>query len=169
MTKRVNGKNKGNSYERKIANLLSERFAPYLGVTTGFRRNSDSGSYFGGTNQSRTQTHSLDYAVFGDLICPKNFRYVVECKHYKTPPSWSGFLNGEVRQWDDWIAQNTQDSVNAARPGALIVKYNNVPDLVFLEQEVSALRRCFQYRVRHVYLLTDWLNQTDSEFFSTDA
>jgi hypothetical protein len=35
MTKRVNGKQKGNGFERKIANLLSERFAEILGIEQG--------------------------------------------------------------------------------------------------------------------------------------
>ena len=66
----VNGKQKGNGFERKIANLLSETFEPYLGISNGFRRNPDSGSFWGGSNLHRTLTHDTDYAVFGDLICP---------------------------------------------------------------------------------------------------
>jgi hypothetical protein len=165
MSKKVNGKNKGNTYERKIANLLSERFQEYLGLESGFRRNSDSGSYFGGSNSSRTQTHSLDYAVFGDLVCPKNFLYVVECKHYKTPPSWCSFLDGSVKQWDEWLAQNDNDCRGAGLSGALIVKYNNVPDMVFLNDKTLPIRQCFQYRERAVYKLSDWLTLPDSAFF----
>jgi len=165
MSKKVNGKNKGNSYERKIANLLSQRFRPILGIEKGFRRNGDSGSYFGGTNQTRTQTHSLDYAIFGDIICPQNFKYVIECKHYKTPPSWQSFLDGSVKQWDDWIAQNNQDAENAKLPGALIIKYNNVADMVFLTEYQETIRQCFIYQNRYVYRFSDWLILPDSTFF----
>jgi len=165
MSKKVNGKNKGNSYERKIANLLSQRFQPILGIEKGFRRNGDSGSYFGGSNQARTQTHNLDYAIFGDIICPQNFQFVIECKHYKTPPSWQSFLDGSVKQWDDWVAQNDQDCLNAKLPGALIIKYNNVSDMVFLTQEETSIRQCFRYKQRYVYQLSDWLTLSDSVFF----
>ena len=97
----TNGKNKGSSFERKIANLLSDRFESKLGIKNGFRRNPDSGSFFGGSNKQRTQSYSLDYALFGDLICPRNFRFSIECKHYKTPPTLKAlpvvFL--QSRQW----------------------------------------------------------------------
>jgi len=165
MPKKTNGKQKGNSFERKIANLLSDRFQTYLGVETGFRRNSDSGSYFGGTNKTRTETHNLDYAIFGDLICPTDFRYVVECKHYKSPPSWQAFVDGTVKQWDDWIAQNDQDSISAKKPGVLIIKYNNVSELLFSQHHIEQLRPCFIYQTRYVYRLSDWLTLPDNQFF----
>ena len=46
----VNGKQKGNRFERDIANMFSERFATYTGIEKAFRRNPDSGSFFGGSN-----------------------------------------------------------------------------------------------------------------------
>ena len=55
----VNGKAKGNSYERKIANLLSARFKDYTGIDQSFRRNPDSGSYFGGQNQKELKHTTL--------------------------------------------------------------------------------------------------------------
>lgn len=165
MPNKTNGKQKGNNFERKVANRLSERFHNHLGIKTGFRRNSDSGSYFGGTNKTRTETHNLDYAIFGDLICPANFRFVIECKHYKNPPSWSSFLEGNVKQWNDWIAQNDQDSSSAGKPGALIVKYNNVPEMVFFSEPVDGLRLCFTYQQKFVYLFDDWLSLPESVFF----
>lgn len=166
MPKKTNGKQKGNSFERKIANRLSERFRDYLGVETGFRRNSDSGSYFGGSNKTRTETHNLDYATFGDLICPANFKYVIECKHYKSPPSWQAFLDGDIKQWNEWIAQNEQDSTSAGKIGALIIKYNNVPEMVFLEHLVPMMKLKFQYQKRYVYLFEDWLHSPNYDFFS---
>jgi len=81
---KVNGKQKGNSFERKIANLLSDRFKEHTGIESSFRRNPDSGSFFGGSNHSRTEKYDTEFAIFGDLICPKSFAYSVECKHYKT-------------------------------------------------------------------------------------
>ena len=107
----VNGKQKGNGFERKIANLLSETFEPYLGISNGFRRNPDSGSFWGGSNLHRTLTHDTNYAVFGDLICPKNFKYSIECKHYKTAPSLQAIINQSVKQWDTWLEQAEQDRI----------------------------------------------------------
>lgn len=166
MPNKTNGKQKGNSFERKIANQLSTRFASHLGVANGFRRNSDSGSFFGGGNQSRTQTYNLDYAVFGDLICPSNFRYVIECKHYKSAPSWQSFIDGNVKQWDQWLAQNDRDAASASKPGVLVVKYNNVSELVFVDQPIDTLSPCFVYKNRNVYRFEQWLQLEDQHFFT---
>ena len=81
----VNSKQKGNTFERKIANYLSERFQTYIGVEKAWKRNTDSGSFFGGKNQSRTEQYLTEHQQFGDIISPESFKYVIECKHYKTP------------------------------------------------------------------------------------
>lgn len=161
---RINGKNKGNSFERKIANLLSKRFSVRTGIEQSFIRNPDSGSFFGGSNQKRTNTHDLEMAVFGDLKCPKSFKFTIECKHYKSPPSFQSLVKGAVTQWDQWISQASQDSVNSGKKFLLIVKYNNVEEIVFTEDELlpSAL---FKYKEKNVYRLVDILSLDDSIFF----
>lgn len=166
MTKRVNGKQKGNGFERKIANLLSERFAGILGIEQGFRRNPDSGSFFGGSNTQRTATHSMDYAIFGDLICPRNFAFSVECKHYKTAPTFQSIVEHTVKQWDDWLGQVVQDSINSGKQLALIVKYNNVPEIVFLQNPIAGTPESFKYKNYYIYKLGTFLKQPDSEFFT---
>lgn len=160
----VNGKAKGSNFERKIANLLSERFESRLGKKNGFRRNPDSGSFFGGSNAMRTESYDLDYAVFGDLICPRSFRYSVECKHYKTPPSFKGVVSHTVTQWDQWLEQAERDATSSNRQMSLIIKYNNVDEIVFLKAPVEG---CFYslYRGYHLHLLGDWLKLPDDHFF----
>lgn len=163
----VNGKAKGNGFERRIANQLSARFAEHLGITQGFRRNPDSGSFFGGSNTQRTQTHSMDYAVFGDLICPKNFKFSVECKHYKTAPGFAAILEQDVKQWNTWLAQAQQDAENSNKLMALIVKYNNVKEIVFTDQIIhGSLTPCLTYKNYFIYKLTDFLSLDDQFFFS---
>jgi hypothetical protein len=161
----VNGKNKGSSYERKIANLLSKRFQHITGKPTAFRRNADSGSYFGGTNQKRLETHNSETATLGDIICPGNFLYSIECKHYKKPPSLSHLLTQNCREWDGWIRQAQQDSTNSNRKFMLIIKYNNVEDLVLLKEAVLG-SATIAYREYFVVPLTQVLAQPDSVFFS---
>lgn len=169
MTKRVNGKNKGSTFERKIANLLSERFASFLGVPQGFRRNPDSGSYFGGSNTQRTQTHSMDYAIFGDLICPRNFKFSIECKHYKTAPTFQSIVEQSVKQWDGWLAQAQQDAANSGKLMALIVKYNNVNELLFTDQIIhGSLTPCLTYKNYHIYKLSEVLGLNNQFFFSIE-
>jgi len=162
----VNGKNKGSSFERKIANLLSARFEPHLGVKNGFRRNPDSGSFFGGSNQQRTESYNLDYAVFGDLICPRSFQFSVECKHYKTPPSFQSVISHKVTQWDLWIGQAERDAASSGRRMCLIVKYNNVDEIVFLHEPLPDTRHA-KYNEYYVHRLSDWMGMEDSYFFGS--
>lgn len=129
----VNGKQKGNGFERKIANTLSERFKEHTGLDQSFRRNIDSGSFFGGKNQQRTQTHDLSKASFGDIVTPEGFKFSVECKFYKTPPSFNSLLKQDIKQWDGWLEQATQDCKNSNQEMVLIIKYNNVEEIVLVE------------------------------------
>lgn len=161
---KVNGKSKGNSFERKIANLLSLRFSNYLGIEKGFRRNPDSGSFFGGQNESRTEVYDTDFAIFGDLICPKSFKFSIECKHYKSSPSFQSILNTDVKQWDSWLSQAEQDCNKSLKDMLLIVKYNNVDEFIFTKNTYP-LPLKFIYKDNNIYKLSDLLTLNDSEFF----
>lgn len=165
----VNGKQKGNSFERKIANLLSETFKDYLGIPNGFRRNIDSGSFYGGSNIDRTLTHSLDYAVFGDLICPRNFKYSIECKHYKTAPSLQAIINQLVKQWDTWLKQAEQDSKASNKEFTLIVKYNNVDEMIFLKNTLHGKDTIIKYKQYYIYRLKDFLTYQPDFYFTEQA
>ncbi len=165
MTTKVNGKNKGNTFERKMANMLSERFESLLKIEKGFRRNADSGSYFGGSNTYRVAQHDLDHACFGDLMCPNNFKYSIECKHYKSAPSFQSVFAKDVSQWDTWIAQAEQDATNANKLPLLIIKYNNVPEFVFVKNKLE-ISEVLQYKGLYAYTLSSMLALEDSVFFN---
>jgi hypothetical protein len=162
----TNGKNKGSAFERKIANQLSKRFQLKTGISTAFRRNIDSGSFFGGSNQRRTTTHDLDYAVFGDLVCPKLFKFSIECKHYKSAPSFQSIMSHKVTQWDGWLKQALQDAAQAKKLMALIVKYNNVDEIVFVQLQLPIAANTLQYREFVIYKLDDFLKCDDDYYFS---
>ena len=161
----MNSKNKGNTYERKISNLLSGRFKLLLNEDKGFRRNPDSGSYFGGSNSAKLQTHNLDYAVFGDIICPKHFKFTIECKHYKTPPTFNSLVNQKITAWDAWIDQAVQDSHSAGKKLLLIIKYNNVPDLTLLKDLLPQGNLILNYKGFNLYKLDELMQQPDLYFF----
>lgn len=164
----VNGKNKGSSYERNISNLLSKRFESLTGIKSSFRRNADSGSFWGASNQKRIKTHDTDSANFGDIICPKDFKFSVECKHYKTAPSFSSILTQNCKQWDSWLSQAVQDSINSGKKMLLIIKYNNVAEFVVVSEQASGLQPAIFYKSYYVYTLKDFLNQSDSVFFDSE-
>lgn len=163
----MNSKNKGNSFERKMANLLSERFEQKTGIKKSFRRNSDSGSFFGGTNQQRLQTYDTEKANLGDIICPHSFAYTVECKHYKSAPLFKNIMGQEVKQWDDWLQQAEQDSQNSGKKMMLIIKYNLVDEIVILRDPVPDAYN-MPYKHYFVASLKACLRQDDAVFFADD-
>ena len=162
----VNGKNKGNSFERKVSQIFSKRFEHYTGISQSFRRNPDSGSFFGASNQSRKETHDLDYAVFGDLICPRNFNFSIECKSYKTPPSFNAIVKQKVTDWDTWLKQAAQDAENSKKKMMLIMKFNSVEETVFLDFVPEGLAPTVQYKNYYLFTLQEILGLVDNFFFT---
>ncbi len=164
----MNSKDKGNSFERKISNLLSLRFKGITGMDQAFRRNIDSGSFFGGSNQRRTVTHNTENAVFGDINCPSNFKYSVECKHYKEAPSFKSIMKQDIKAWDSWIEQAQQDAKNANKLMVLIIKYNNVDEIVIVDALPEGLDPKVTYKGNYVITLEEFLTLKDSVFFNKE-
>lgn len=170
----VNGKQKGNGFERKIANTLSERFKEHTGLEQSFRRNIDSGSFFGGKNQQRAQTHDLSKASFGDIVVPENFKFSIECKFYKDAPSFNSLLKQDIKQWDGWLKQASQDCKNLNQNMAVIIKYNNVEEIVLLEtamlkvlatQIILDLPVMLEYKEFSIVTLRQFLSLPNDVFF----
>ena len=157
----MNSKNKGNSFERKIANAFSKKFELAFNKTQSFRRNPDSGSFFGGLNETRIATHHEASAHFGDIIAPPEFKFTIECKHYKDPPPLAAFLAQNITQWDKWIAQAEADATKAKREFLLIIKYNRVPELVVTNSKAIA---GIPYKGYTVVGLDTLLELPDSQF-----
>ena len=67
--KKINSKRKGNKFENDVSKILNERFE-----TKDFCRTPGSGAF--------ATTHKLpDHLIIhGDLITPKDFKYIIECK-----------------------------------------------------------------------------------------
>jgi len=161
----VNGKQKGNRFERDIANLLSARFKEHTGIEQAFRRNPDSGSFFGGKNLERAETHDTEWAVYGDLICPRKFKFAIECKNYKTAPNLNAILTEKISDWDSWIAQARQDAEAAGKEMLLIIKYNRTTSLAVLNNGVTDLPIIIRYKDTSIYMLDDILRLDNSFFF----
>ena len=164
----VNGKQKGNSFERKIANKLSDRFSTYTGIEKPFRRNPDSGSFFGGSNLNRKDVYDTEWAVYGDLICPKNFNFTIECKHYQKAPSLDSILKQSVKDWDLWISQAEQDSKACEKDYIIILKYNNTEIMAMVARDnylgVFKHGPIMYYKDVEIHLL-DTILQVDDPFF----
>ena len=164
----INSKSKGNTFERKIANLFSERFKSITGKDQSFRRNIDSGSFFGGSNQKRTITHDLDKAIFGDIVSPNNFVFNIECKHYASAPSLASIFKQSCKEWDKWIDQSLQDGLSANKQPIIIVKYNKIDELIILAQLPKDLKFIIKYKNYYISTLIDFLLLDNSVFFSEE-
>ena len=158
----INSKKKGNSFERLISNKLSERFKIHTKLEQSFRRNSDSGSYFGGSNISRCGTHDLSNATFGDIITPDNFKFVIECKSYSSPLSLKNIMKQSDPKIDSWIKQVSQDSEVSGLCPVIIVKYNNHPIYVISKDKSDCL---IKYKEWGFMDFDMWLNKDTSYFF----
>lgn len=158
----INSKSKGSSYERKIANLLSDRFKTITGLEKSFQRNPDSGSFMGGKNVSRLTTHSLDKMNFGDIITPLNFKFSIETKHYKEPITFSMLVKQQCKFLDDWIKQAEQDAKSSGKKVMIIAKFNGIPEIVLHKENIAGT---MTYKTYNITTLEEFLKQPDKEFW----
>ena len=79
MSKHINSSNKGRTFEREICKILAENFGGE------YRRVPMSGGFMGGANRLRNKEVRQDAKdiLSGDIICPDDFPFSVECKHHK--------------------------------------------------------------------------------------
>ena len=111
-------KNKGKSYERDVANFLTELYGE------SFTRVPYSGAFVGGQNIVRTETlsESQTRGFKGDIIPGPSFsKLVIEAKNY-AEFSWANMaLRKPNAQLDEWISQ-AQESCEPGDKWLLIVK-----------------------------------------------
>jgi len=132
-------KAKGSEFERKIAGIMNKAFIEHTGLDKAFIRNIHSGAWYGGKNAHRAEGVGDKDLNTGDITTPLDFIYTIECKHYKSPPAFKGFIDGKVSQWDTWIDQTEQDSATSGRSSMLIIKYNLVSEIAMIRKDDSAL------------------------------
>ena len=106
----------------------------------------------------------MENATLGDINCPSNFKYSVECKHYKKPPLFSHILTQNCREWDGWIQQAEQDSANTNKKLLIIIKYNTVEEVVLVKEEVPG-SAVIVYKGYFVVPLKQFLALPDTDFF----
>lgn len=130
-------KNKGTAFESKVCTMLNEKFAGHNGVPRPFIRNAGSGGIFGGKHASKMNGISSVYKMVGDIVPPDDgmFRFVIECKHYKDPPTLKSIVCKKSAEWDKWISQVESDARAISKFPMLVIKYNNIPEIVFITEK----------------------------------
>jgi len=119
--KRVNSKNKGSTFERKVANQLNDRFN-----TKEFSRSPGSGAF--------ATTHTLpDYLkIYGDLITPKNFIYCIECKKGYNKQAISSLFNNRSDFWI-FMKKCEKDARACGKLPMLVFKQDRQPTLAIIK------------------------------------
>lgn len=163
----INGKAKGSSYERHVAWFLSSTFQEHTGIECAFRRNVDSGSFFGGKNKKRVLSYDTSKATFGDIICPDTFKYIVECKALRDPPTFRSLVYNNVLKWNSWIKQVEQDAANANKEPMIMARFNRIEDIVMVKKRIEDAY-ILKYHDYYLYLQSDYFRLSLDVFF-TDA
>lgn len=110
-------KNKGNNWEREVANNLSTLYKE------SFIRVPSSGAYVGGKNNVRKEfLHEGQIrAMKGDIIPPFDWKHFnCECKNYAELP-FHQLIQGECKQLETWLSQ-LFDAADAGDLNILIIK-----------------------------------------------
>ncbi len=119
--KKVNSGEKGKRTERNLGKLLQDRFGFEFTRTTG------SGNKWGQCTFVALPQHAKDtYA--GDLICPENFEWVIECKGgYNDTSLYTLIVRGREHQIDQWIEDAIKDGERSNRKPIICWKKDRMP------------------------------------------
>ncbi len=135
--KKVNGKRKGNAYERDVANYLSKLFKDT------FRRVPQSGAYMGGVNRVLNSGLRDDAKeiLAGDIIAPKWFPFVIECKNYADTPKLQNLFSRGDKDLDDWLVQAYGESKVTHKPWMIQFKITSLRGKEFIVVDYNLFKK----------------------------
>ena len=141
-------KNKGNSFEREIADFLTELYGEK------FIRAPGSGAYVGGKNTHRKQLlHEGQIRNFkGDIVPGQSFpKLNAECKSYKDFP-FHQLFSGSVKILDGWIEQCV-DVADEGDFNVIFMKFNRKGTFIAVQAQPNhtnlLFTRHFNYGSQH--------------------
>ena len=151
-------KQKGNSFEREIANFLSDLYQE------SFIRAPGSGAYVGGKNKVRKQIlHEGQIRSFkGDIVPGQSFTKMnAECKSYQDFP-FHLVLTGHCKVLDGWLDQ-MMDVSESGDINILFMKFNRKGKFVCVQTNVTWVTDQFLYYTSEKH--KDWLIVEFEHFF----
>lgn len=117
--KKINSRNKGNAFERKLCEILNTFFN-----TTDFSRSPGSGAF--------ATTHKLPehLMIRGDLITPQKFKWIIEAKcGYDKEGICSLFSKKSIML--DWLVKVNKESLLAGRHFMLLLHQSRQETIAF--------------------------------------
>jgi len=156
--KKVNSRAKGSRFENKISKMLNERFN-----TTDFCRTPGSGAF--------ATTHKLPnyLKIYGDIITPEKFKYIIECKKGYNEEQVSDLFNIKSNICN-MIDQAHRDSKKSSRDFLLIIGQDRREPIAITNTLTLPVNGFYlKGRVNDVdiamYKLADLLTLSDTHFF----
>ena len=147
--KKVNSRNKGNTFDRFN--------------TTEFSRSPGSGAF--------ATTHSLPehLKIYGDLITPEKFKFCIECKKGYNHLNLYSLYNYSSEFWK-FIEQCEKDSEKCKRIPLVIFKQDRQPTLAIIPDTVEVLSNIKYIEIHNrksykMYLFEDLIKCWDSIWF----
>ena len=152
--KKVNSRNKGQSFERKIATMLNSKFQ-----TKEFSRSPGSGAF--------ATTHNIPehLKLYGDLITPKDFKFCIECKKGYNKENLCSLFNKRSDLWK-FIDQCEKDSQKCNKEPLVIFQQDRQKILAIVRsntlnidiKKIDITRKSNKkYNTYTMYLLEDLL------------
>lgn len=151
-------KQKGSSFEREVANYLSDLYKE------SFIRAPGSGAYVGGKNKARTQIlHEGQIRSFkGDIVPGQSFpKMNTECKSYKDFP-FHLTLAGDCKVLDGWLEQ-MMDVSDIDDLNILFMKFNRKGKFVVVQSKLTWVTDQFLYYTSSKH--GDWIIIEFDHFF----
>jgi hypothetical protein len=153
--KRLNSRSKGNSFERKVCSLLNNKFN-----TTEFARTPGSGAF--------ATMHNLPdhMKMFGDLITPLNFKFIIECKKGYNKANIYSLFNKSSEVWD-FITKAERDSVRAKKDFIIIFQQDRQPIIIISRKNIfPKLYNTIGFEEYEINILDQILELNDSLFIN---
>lgn len=157
--KKNTSKKKGNRGENALCDVLEARFPG-----SNFARVLGSGN----RGKQVTLSEEIRGAFTGDIMCPSNFKWVVECKYGYQDHEFMGFFEGGHKLVDEWMVKAQREGDYIHKQPILCWRKPRQPWLAFLpEKLIKGLKFDYKmcYRDWSFVLLTKLLEQPDSYWF----
>ena len=114
-------KTKGNKFENDTVKVLNEAYD-----TEEFSRTPNSGAMMGRSNWGKNQglAENVKRTLGADIIVPDDFKFAVECKHYKDDPNYAQIIKGPDSMLSHWLGECVYDAINLDLNPLLFFKTN---------------------------------------------
>jgi hypothetical protein len=154
--KRINSKRKGSRVELEFAKIFSNRF------NLEFKRVPFSGAW-GTSNKGQNIREDAMEILSGDILCPKGFKFSIECKAREGFNFWD-MLNNDTQhlEIDDWIVQAENDAEISNKEPLIIIKINKRNPFVLFPKKLHETNMTYG---KYSVMRFDYFLKIDDEFF----